>query len=144
MLFIKRTPFPAGDELVIADANFPSESIADAGPCPGGVVRMDGLDVPTVLKSVLHLMPLDQFVDEPAAVMQRVDEPSEAAPVWSKFQEACDASEGKAVSIERVERFAFYERAKNAFGVIHTGETALYGNIIIKKGVLTADQQTVV
>jgi L-fucose mutarotase len=89
-------------------------------------------------------MPLDQFVDSPAAVMQRVDEPSEAAPVWSKFQEACDASEGKDVTIERVERFAFYERAKTCYGVIATGETALYGNIIIKKGVLTADQQTVV
>ena len=119
-----------GDELILADANFPATAIARR------LVRADGHGVPAILEAVLQLFPLDSFVEAPAAVMQRVDKPSEAAPVWNDFQRLLDGAEAKHVKIERVERFAFYERAKLAFGVVATGETALYGNLILKKGVI--------
>jgi L-fucose mutarotase len=119
-----------GDELVLADANFPAVSVGRR------VVRADGHSVPAILEAVLKLFPLDSFVERPAAVMQRVDHPDQAAPIWTEFQRLLDSAEGKHIAIERVERFAFYERAKQAFGVVATGETALYGNLILKKGVI--------
>lgn len=119
-----------GDELVIADANFPAQTMGRR------VVRADGHGAAPVLGAILKLFPLDSFVEAPAAVMRRVDKPDEAAPVWTDFQLLLDGAEGKHVTIERVERFAFYERARQAFAVVATGETALYGNIIIKKGVI--------
>jgi len=120
-----------GDELVLADANFPAASIGRR------LVRADGHGVVALLEGVLKLFPIDRFVERPAAVMQRVDKPSEPAPIWGEFQRALDQADGRPVGIERVERFAFYERASNAFGVVATGETALYGNLIIKKGVIS-------
>jgi L-fucose mutarotase len=122
-----------GDELVLADGNFPAVSVAKR------VVRADGHGVLAILDAVLKLFPLDSFVEQPAAVMRRVDEPDQTAPIWHEFQKLLDRASGKHVSIERAERFAFYERAKSAFGVVATGETALYGNLIIKKGVIVAD-----
>ena len=119
-----------GDELVLADANFPSVSIAQR------LVRADGHSVPAILEAILQLLPLDQYVDQPAAVMQRVDKPQEPAPVWAEYQKLLDAAEDKSVKLEWIERFAFYERAKTAFVVVATGETALYGNLILKKGVI--------
>ncbi|ODU01439.1 MAG: fucose isomerase [Planctomycetes bacterium SCN 63-9] len=119
-----------GDEIVLADANFPATAIARR------LVRADGHGVPAILEAILQLFPLDSFVEAPAAVMQRVDKPAEAAPVWNEFQRLLDSAEAKHITIERVERFAFYERAKMAFGVVATGETALYGNLILKKGVI--------
>lgn len=119
-----------GDELVIADANFPAVTMGKR------VVRADGHTTPGVLGAVLKLFPLDTFVESPAAVMRRVDKPNEDAPIWTEFQKLLDGAEARHVSIERVERFAFYERAKQAFAVVATGERALYGNVIIKKGVI--------
>ena len=119
-----------GDELVIADANFPAVTNARR------LVRADGLSVPTVLEAVLQLFPLDAYVEKPAAVMRRVDKPGEKAPIWDTYQRLLDSAEGKHIAMEQVERFAFYDRAKLAFGVVATGEGALYGNIIIKKGVI--------
>jgi len=119
-----------GDELVLADANFPSVAIAKR------LVRADGHAVPPLLKAILELLPLDSFVSMPAAVMRRVDEPDKSAPIWAEFQTLLDSVDGKHVGVERVERFAFYERAKQAFAVVATGETALYGNLILKKGVI--------
>jgi L-fucose mutarotase len=119
-----------GDELVIADANFPSVTNGKR------VVRADGHGVPVILEAILQLFPLDSFVEHPAAVMRRVDKPGEAAPIWNEFQRLLDSAEGRHIAIEQVERFAFYERARQTFGVVATGETALYGNIIIKKGVI--------
>ena len=120
-----------GDELVLADANFPAASIGRR------LVRADGHGVVALLEAVLKLFPLDRFVDQPAAVMQRVDSPHEPVPIWAEFQRALGQADGRPVSIERIERFTFYERARNAFGVVATGETALYGNLIIKKGVIS-------
>jgi L-fucose mutarotase len=117
-----------GDELVLADANFPAAGIARR------LVRADGHSASSMLEAILQLLPLDSFVEQPAAVMRRVDQPDEAAPIWKEFQHLLDRAEGRAIGIERVERFAFYERARAAFGVLATGETALYGNLILKKG----------
>jgi L-fucose mutarotase len=119
-----------GDELVLADANFPAVTNARR------LVRADGHGVPVILEAVLQLFPLDSFVEKPAAVMRRVDKPGDPAPVWHEYQRILDSAEGKHIAIEQVERFAFYDRAKLAFGVVATGETALYGNLIIKKGVI--------
>jgi L-fucose mutarotase len=119
-----------GDELVLADANFPAVAIARR------LVRADGHGAAAVLEAILQLVPLDGFVEQPAAVMQRVDRPDQPAPIWAEFQRLLDGAEGRHIGVERVERFAFYERARKAFGVVATGETALYGNLIIKKGVI--------
>jgi L-fucose mutarotase len=119
-----------GDELVLADANFPATSHTDR------VTRADGHGVPVLLEAILQLFPLDTFVEQPAAVMSRVDHPEQPAPIWTEFQRILDSAEGRHINIERVERFAFYERARSAFCIVATGETALYGNLIIKKGVI--------
>jgi L-fucose mutarotase len=119
-----------GDEIVIVDANFPATSVANR------LVRYDGVDAVRVLQAVLSLFPLDSFVPDPAQVMQVVGDPGAVPPVVQAFQAVCDAAEGKPVTIGRLERFAFYERAKACFGLVSTGERRLYGNIIVKKGVI--------
>ncbi|MIL09688.1 ribose ABC transporter [Salmonella enterica subsp. enterica] len=118
-----------GDELVIADANFPAYAM---GP---SVVDMPGLESTRVLEAVLSLLPLDEFVDKPAGTMAAVH-PGDADAMLALFQKTCDAAEGKPVAIEEVERFAFYERARDAYAIVLTGERRLYGNIIVKKGVV--------
>lgn len=119
-----------GDELVIADANFPAVT------CAKRLVRADGHSVPVILEAILQLFPLDSFVDHPAAVMRRIDKPGDPAPIWAEYQRILDGAEGRHIAMEQIERFAFYERAKTTFGVVATGEGALYGNIIIKKGII--------
>jgi L-fucose mutarotase len=119
-----------GDELVLADGNFPAES--QARRC----VRADGHSVPALLEAILGLLPLDTFVDRPAFVMQPVDDPPTEPPIWADFQRILDAGEGRPVPLGRIERFAFYERARQAFAIVATSETALYGNLILKKGVV--------
>lgn len=119
-----------GDEIVLADANFPAVALAKR------LVRADGHGVPAILEAVLSIFPLDSFVPAPAFVMQRVDQPNDPAPIWTQYQKLLDSAEAKHVAIERIERFAFYERAAKTFAVVATGETALYGNIILKKGVI--------
>jgi L-fucose mutarotase len=119
-----------GDEIVIADANFPAESSARR------LVRLDGLDAPRVLKAVLSVMPLDHFVDDPALSMAVVGDPDAVPPVVALFQEVIDAVADHPARIRPLERFAFYERARDAFAVVTTGEGRHYGNVILKKGVL--------
>ncbi|MFO0947302.1 MAG: RbsD/FucU domain-containing protein [Planctomycetota bacterium] len=116
-----------GDEIVLADANFPS--VANARR----LVRADGHGVPALLEAILQLFPLDSFVKQPAAIM---DKPGEPAPIWATYQKILDSVDGTHVGVEKVERFAFYERARQAFGIVATGETALYANLILKKGVI--------
>ena len=105
-----------GDELVIADANFPAVTNAKR------LVRADGHSVPAILEAILQLYPLDSYVEKPAAVMRRVDKPGEPAPIWNEYQRLLDSAEGRHIAIEQVERFAFYDRAKQTFGVVATGE----------------------
>lgn len=119
-----------GDELVIADANFPAVSMGRR------VVRADGHTATAMLAGILKLLPLDDFVEAPAGVMRRVDKPNDEAAIWSEFQKHLDEAESRNIVIERIERFAFYERAKQAFAVVATGERALYGNLLLKKGVI--------
>lgn len=115
-----------GDEIVIGDGNFPAASMAQR------LVRLDGHGVPEVLDAVLRLMPLDTYVDAPVALM---DNNGDRPAIWEKYEEIVKSNEGEK-NIELMERFAFYDRAKKAYAVIATGETAIYANIILKKGVV--------
>jgi L-fucose mutarotase len=119
-----------GDVLVIADANFPAHSTHEQ------VIRADGNTATQVLDAVLSLFPLDTFVDSPASVMQMVDKPDENAPIYAEFQCLLDQHNGSCVNVQKLERFAFYEQAKTAYAVVSCGEKRLYGNIMIKKGVI--------
>lgn len=121
-----------GDELVIADANFPAHSNSER------LVELPGLDAPRVLAAILSLLPLDEFVDQPAATMAAVS-PGGADEMDALFQQVCDEAEGRKVEIEHVERFAFYERARRSYAIVQTGERRLYGNIIVKKGIVRPD-----
>ncbi|XP_026919291.1 fucose mutarotase [Acinonyx jubatus] len=127
-----------GDEIVFADVNFPTSSICRCGP---EEIRADGLGIPQLLEAVLKLLPLDTYVESPAAVMDLV--PSDRAkglqtPVWRSYQSILSGA-GCTDTLAKIERFEFYARAKKAFAVVATGETALYGNLILKKGVLAPD-----
>jgi L-fucose mutarotase len=118
-----------GDEIVIADAHFPGESV---GP---EVVRADGLRIAPLLDAILPLFELDSFVPHPVAMMDAVPGDSLDPSVEAAYLEAIHRHAPETPAIERVERFAFYERARNAFAVVMTGETAKYGNVILVKGV---------
>jgi len=120
-----------GDEIVLADGNFPAASIAQR------LVRADGHGVPELLEAVLTLFPLDPYSEKPVALMQVVPGDTVETPIWDTYRAIINAHEAKANGIENVERFAFYERAKKAYAVVATGEGALYANIILKKGVVT-------
>ena len=119
-----------GDELVIVDANFPAEASAKR------LVRLDDVTATRAAEAVLTLLPLDEYVDEPAAVMSVVGDPDAEPEIWVEFQRIAEAAHGGAVGFERVERFAFYERARQAFAIVATGERRLYGNLVLTKGVL--------
>ncbi|MDA4848720.1 RbsD/FucU family protein [Hoeflea poritis] len=119
-----------GDDIVIADANFPAESTGRR------VARLDGLSATDVTEAVLSIMPLDSFVDDPAITMQVVDDPQATPPVVEAFQKIIEATADNPAAVKPIERFAFYDRAKAAFAIVQTGEGRLYGNIILKKGVI--------
>lgn len=117
-----------GDELVIADGNFPASALARR------LVRADGHNVPAVLDAILEFCPLDTYVEQPVALMDNGD-PQNPPPVWERLRYIVERHEGEQ-PFELVNRFDFYDRAKRAFAVVATSETALYANVIIKKGVL--------
>ncbi|NOX53641.1 MAG: fucose isomerase [Planctomycetes bacterium] len=119
-----------GDELVLGDGNFPADSNAQR------IVRADGLDLLTVLDAVLKFLPIDTFSEEVAMVMQPVDKNAPEPPIWKEFRRLLELHEGRKVELTRVERFAFYERARKAYAIVATSETALYANLILKKGVV--------
>lgn len=120
-----------GDEIVIADGNFPAESVGKNAK----VVRMDGHNVPEVLKAVLELIPLDQYVEKPVRLMDRVPGDSADVSVWKEYEKIISAAEGRgAESIELLERFEFYRQAERAYAIIATGERRQYANVILKKG----------
>ncbi len=119
-----------GDEIVIADGNFPAASTARR------LVRCDGHNVPEILDAILKLFPLDSYVEAPVALMQVTKGDTVETPIWDTYREIINKYEAKANKISTIERFAFYEKAKDAYAVIATGEKALYANIILKKGVV--------
>lgn len=118
-----------GDELVISDGNFPSESIGQR------VIRCDGHGVPEVLDAILKLYPLDTYSEQPVGLMEVVDGDDYVPVIWDEYKEIIKKHEGDR-EIEYIERFDFYERAKKAYAVVATGETSLYANVIVKKGVV--------
>jgi L-fucose mutarotase len=124
-----------GDTLVIADTNFPSDSIARQTVL-GELLRMDNLTCGQAVEAVLSVLPLDTFVDDFAGRMEVVGDPSRIEPVQAEVQAAIDAAEGRERPMISIERFDFYERAKGAYAVIQTGERRFYGCFIFRKGVI--------
>lgn len=124
-----------GDDLVIADANFPGDSIARRTVL-GRLLRIDDPSIAAVAEAVLSVMPLDTFVDDSAARMEVVGSPDEVPPVQQEVQRAVDAAEGRPRPMTGIERFAFYERAARAYAVIQTGERRFYGCFAFRKGVI--------
>lgn len=119
-----------GDEIVIGDGNFPAASNAKR------LVRMDGHGITQVLDAILQLFPLDSYVEYPIALMQVTPGDPVVPIIWDEYREIIKKYESGA-KIETVERFTFYERARNAYAIVATGETELYANIILRKGIVT-------
>lgn len=119
-----------GDEIVIADGNFP------AATCAKRLVRCDGHSVPELLSAVLEFFPLDPYSQKPVSLMQVVPGDTVKPTIWEEYKEIVKKQDEKAAEFDFIERFEFYERAKNAYAVVATSEAALYANIILKKGVV--------
>lgn len=120
-----------GDELVLADGNFP------AATCAQRLVRADGHNVPELLDAILQFFPLDPYVGAPVGLMAVVPGDPVKPTIWGNYKRIVEKHEPETGKIEFIERFAFYERAKQAYAIVATGEGALYANIILKKGVVT-------
>ena len=119
-----------GDEIVIADGNFPAHAVNDR------VVRADGHGGVELLDAILNLFPLDTYAEKNAMLMQVVPGDKVETPIWGEYQAIMEKYEKDNIRIDHIERFAFYERAKTAYAVVATGEKALYANLILKKGVI--------
>ena len=128
-----------GDTIVLADTNFPADSVA-AQTCLGELLRMDNLTSAQAAQAVLSVLPLDTFVADFAARMEIVGNPNEIPPVQAEVQAEIDAAEGEPRPMVSIERFAFYEAAKQAYAVIQTGERRFYGCFIFRKGVIPPDE----
>ncbi len=127
-----------GDAIVLADTNFPANAIARKS-VHGELLRMDNLTSAEAINAVLSVMPLDTFVDDFAGRMEVVGAADEIPPVQMEVQAEIDAAEGRPRPMPGIERFDFYERAKQAYGVIQTGERRFYGCFILRKGVIPPD-----
>lgn len=119
-----------GDEIVIADGNFPAASMARR------LLRADGHGVPVLLEAILRFLPLDRFVEQPAALMAVVPGDPAKPAIWGQYLDIVRSHVPEFRGFEHVERFAFYERARQAYAILASGESALYANIILKKGVV--------
>ena len=124
-----------GEDVVLCDTNFPADSVARSTVL-GRLLRIDNVTAPRAARAVLSVMPLDSFVDAPALRMEVVGKPDELPPVQQEMQAEVDRAEGRSWPMGSIERFAFYERAKQAYAVIVTGERRFYGCFIFKKGVI--------
>ncbi|MBC8080258.1 MAG: fucose isomerase [Gorillibacterium sp.] len=118
------------DEIVLADGNFPAASHAQR------LVRCDGHGIPELLDAILTLFPLDAYVEKPGALMQVVPGDTVETPIWDEYRSISQQRTGILEPFAEMERSAFYERAKQAYAIVATGESALYANIILKKGVV--------
>lgn len=124
-----------GDALIIADTNFPSDSVSQA-TVHGELLRMDNLTAAQAIEAVLSVYPLDTFVDDFAGRMEIVGEPDTVPPVQQEVQEAIDAAEGSHRPMISIERFKFYDVARESYAVIQTGERRFYGCFMLRKGVI--------
>ena len=123
-----------GDELVIADANFPADTVAKR------LIRYPGIDGVTLARELAKVFPLDTYVDEPACVMElTAGDQAKGMPtpvIWGEYEAVLRKEYGEQTSLGKIERFDFYERTKNAYLVIQTGEERQYGNLLLVKGVV--------
>jgi L-fucose mutarotase len=122
-----------GDEIILADAHFPGETFNS------NVLRADGIKIPDLLAAILPLFELDSYVDSPLVMMAAVEGDKLDPEVEKSYLESIHQTNPYINSIQRIDRFEFYDRTKDAFSVIMTGETAKYGNILLKKGVTPID-----
>ncbi|WP_435925710.1 RbsD/FucU family protein [Paenibacillus sp. DYY-L-2] len=118
------------DEIVLADGNFPAASHARR------LVRCDGHGIPELLAAVLQLFPLDGYVEHPVSLMAVMPGDPVETPIWGQYRNILSRYHSVEDSFETIERFAFYERANQAYAIVSTGEKALYANMILKKGVV--------
>lgn len=121
-----------GDEIILADANFPAESVGKNAV----VIRADGHGVPSLLAAILELMPLDRYVERPVALMEVVPGDDVNPVIWEEYKSILTKYEPEHCKIEMIERMAFYERANKAYAIVASGESAIYANILLKKGVV--------
>lgn len=120
-----------GDSIVIADGNFPAQSMGKNGI----VIRMDGHGVPEILEAILQVFPLDQYVDQPVSLMERVPGDNADVSIWKTYDKLIEAAEPRGIGvIQKLERFAFYEESKKAYAIIATSERSQYANVILQKG----------
>ncbi|MBQ1849953.1 MAG: fucose isomerase [Lachnospiraceae bacterium] len=120
-----------GDSIVIADGNFPAQSMGKNGI----VIRMDGHGVPEILEAILQVFPLDQYVDQPVSLMERVPGDNADVSIWKTYDKLIEAAEPRGTGvIQKLERFAFYEESKKAYAIIATSERSQYANVILQKG----------
>ena len=119
-----------GDEIVIADANFPGVT------CAKRLIRADGHGGTAILDAILSLFPLDKVAENNAFLMAVSEKNVPNPPIWKEYEDVLSKYESGNVKVAELERYEFYDRAKNAFAVVQTGEKALYANIILKKGTL--------
>ena len=124
-----------GDELAVVDRNFPARSIAQETTSKR-LVSLGGLDAPASIAGILHLMPLDHFVDAPLAWMDPVDQPGAILSVHADVLEYCEKAERRTIAHRVIERHAFYQAAKQCFAVVQNSEDRPYGCFILKKGVV--------
>ena len=121
------------DRLVISDCNFPAESMGKDAI----VIRMDGHGVPEILDAILQLFPLDSYVDKPVNLMEVMPGDTVETPIWDTYKEIVTKYDDRGeAAVGNIERFKFYEEAKKAYCIIATGESALYANIMLQKGVV--------
>jgi len=122
-----------GDELVLADGNYPRMGH------PERVIRCDGHGIPEILDAIMRFMPLDEYVDHPAILMAVVPGDDYVPVIWDEYRKVIAKYEPDGARDTAIQRGEFYPRAANAYAVVTTGETALYANIILKKGVIKGE-----
>ena len=121
------------DRIVIADGNFPAESMGKNAI----VVRCDGHGVPELLDAILQVFPLDTYVEKPVSLMEVMKGDNAKTPIWDTYKEIIAKHDVRgADTVGTIERFAFYEEAKKAYAIIATGESAIYANVMLQKGVV--------
>lgn len=128
-----------GDTIVVVDANFPADATGRATVL-GKSLTMENLSAPEAVQAILSLMPLDTFVDDFAVRMEVVGEPDAVMPVMEEIQAEVDAAEGRSRPMTKVDRFAFYDLASEAYAVVATSERRFYGNVILRKGVIPPEE----
>ena len=122
------------DRIIISDGNFPAESIGKDAI----VIRCDGHGVPEILDAVLQVFPLDTYVEHPVNLMEVMPGDNVETPIWEVYKDIVKKNDPRGEqAIGGVERFKFYEEAKTSYAIVATGETALYANVMLQKGVVT-------